>query len=82
VLETRAESLVFLLVPVWHHAMACLLLELDQLFALLVLELVVWFEATKFVSFPSKPDFVQESLSIESKFDCSMTGWLITDPRP
>jgi hypothetical protein len=70
-----------LLVVLWHHAMGRLLLKLDQLFVLLVPKLVVWFEATT-ASFPSEPDFVQESFSIESKFVCSTICPLITNPNP
>jgi hypothetical protein len=71
-----------LMVPVWRHAMAHISFKLDQLFVLLVPELVVWFEATT-ASFPSEPDFVQESLSIRSNFVIDiMTLSLRTNPLP
>jgi hypothetical protein len=43
--------------------MSSLSFQLDELFILLVPELVVWFEGGGAFIFPSKPDFVQEFLS-------------------
>jgi hypothetical protein len=58
--------------------MAILSFKLDQLFTLLVPELVV----AGAVIFPSEPDFVQNSLSILSKFVCVMMLSLHADPIP
>jgi hypothetical protein len=65
-----------LLVPDWHHAMAIRSFKLDQLFMLLVPDLVVG------VSFPSEADFIESSFSIRSKLVCSTIGPLITNPPP
>jgi hypothetical protein len=58
--------------------MAMLLSKLDQLLMLLVPELVVWFADG--VILPSESDFVQNSLSIKSKFVVLMTGPLRVNP--
>jgi hypothetical protein len=54
--------------------MATLSFKLDQLFILLVPELVVA------VSFPSEPDFVQTFLSIKSKVVVDMIIPLLANP--
>jgi hypothetical protein len=48
----------------WHPTMATDSFKLDQLFILLVPELLVWFEVVNEVNFPNEPDFVQNSLSV------------------
>jgi hypothetical protein len=53
-----------ILVPFWHHAMAFVLFMFEQLFMLLLPELVVCFKVASDVNFPSKPDFVELILSI------------------
>jgi hypothetical protein len=53
-----------LLVLGWHHTMANLLFELNELFMLLVPELVAF---AVLVSFQSEPNFVQTFLLIKSK---------------
>jgi hypothetical protein len=55
--------------------MAMLLFKLDQLFLLLVPELV-----NVDISFPSKPKVFQKSLLIKSNFVLVMTGPLRVDP--
>jgi hypothetical protein len=62
--------------------MAILSFKLDQLFTLLVPELVVSFEVEGAVSFPDEPDFVQNSLSIKSNFVMVMQAPLLTNPHP
>jgi hypothetical protein len=62
-----------LLATLWHHALAMFLSKLNQLFMLLAPELVVWFEGVVGISFPSKPDFVKNSLSIKSHSVVDMT---------
>jgi hypothetical protein len=70
-----------LLVTLWYHAIAILSFIFEQLFILLAPELLVWFEGgVGTVSFPSEPDFVQSSLSIQSNFVLSCP--LVTDPNP
>jgi hypothetical protein len=69
-----------LLVALWHHAMAILLFKLDQLFTLLVPALAVWFAATDI--FPSKPNFVQKSLSMKSNCVVVINGPLRAHPLP
>jgi hypothetical protein len=49
---------------------------------LLVPELVIWFEGVGAVNFPSKPDFVQNSLLIESHFVIVMNDPLHASPLP
>jgi hypothetical protein len=71
-----------ILALVWHQAMAILSFELDQLFTVLVPELVVWFECVSDVTFPSKPNSVQNLISIEPNFVTCMIVRLMTDPRP
>jgi hypothetical protein len=61
--------------------MAIFFFKLDQLFILLVPELVVWFKVVG-VSFPSEPDFFQTFLSIKSKVVIDMSGPLHADPPP
>jgi hypothetical protein len=56
--------------------------KLDQLFILLVPELVVWFEGGGVFIFPSEPDFVQNCLSIKPKFVIDVVGPLISNPAP
>jgi hypothetical protein len=59
--------------------------ELDQLLTLQVPELVVWLSGVSVsdgITFPSKPNFVQNHLSIKSKFVILMQVPLRTDPRP
>jgi hypothetical protein len=60
--------------------MSTLSFKLDQLFILLVPELVVWFEGV--VSFPNESDFVQNSLSIKSNFVIVMKVPLCANPPP
>jgi hypothetical protein len=55
--------------------MATLSFKLEQLFILLVPELVA-------VSFPSEPDFVQTFLSIKSKAVVDMIAPLLANPDP
>jgi hypothetical protein len=62
--------------------MATLVFKLDQLFILLVPELVVWFENVRHVRFPSEPDFVQNYNPIGSKFVVVMKCPLLTNPIP
>jgi hypothetical protein len=60
--------------------MASVSLKLDQLFILLVPELIEFVVGA--VSFPNEPDFVQKSLSIKSKFVLLMILSLLTNPLP
>jgi hypothetical protein len=53
-----------LLELLWHLTMANLSFIFEQLFILLVPELVVWFEGGGVFISPSEPDFVQEFLSV------------------
>jgi hypothetical protein len=53
--------------------------KLDQPFILLVPELAVVVVVCAF-NFPSEPNFVKNTLSIKSKFVCSMKSPLITNP--
>jgi hypothetical protein len=55
--------------------------KLDQLFVLLVPELVVWFEVVVTVRIPSEPDLVQEFLSIKSNFVVFMKAPLSANPN-
>ncbi len=65
----------------WHSAMAILsFVPNDQLFAVLVPELVVGVWGA--VSFSSKPNFVQAFLSIKSDCVVLMTGPLPVNPPP
>jgi hypothetical protein len=68
-----------LLVLGWHHTMANLLFELNELFMLLVPELVAF---AVLVSFQSEPNFVQTFLSIKSKAVVDMNASLLADPLP
>jgi hypothetical protein len=68
-----------LLVPRWHDTVALLSLKLDQLYMLLVPEIVV---VSVEIRFPSKPDFVQKSLSVWSKFVIVMIAPLLCNPHP
>jgi hypothetical protein len=61
--------------------MALLSFKLDQLFILLVPELVVVDVAGTFNS-PNEPDFVQNSLSVWSKFVLVMIFPLRANPHP
>jgi hypothetical protein len=56
----------------------------DQLFMLLVPELVIGITVAPELAVisPSEPNFVQNTLSIKSKFVCSMTSPLTTNPVP
>jgi hypothetical protein len=54
--------------------------KLNQLFILLVPELVVWFKVV--ASFPSEPDFVQNSLSVWSNFVVLVKASLLANPFP
>jgi hypothetical protein len=46
-------------------------------------ELVIWFEVvSRDLNFPSEPDFVQNSLSIKSKFIVDVNDLLISNPDP
>jgi hypothetical protein len=58
--------------------MPTLSFKIDQLFIVLVPELVV----IGAVSLPSKPDFVQNYLSIKSNCVILMTGPLLMNPPP
>jgi hypothetical protein len=60
--------------------MTILLSIFEQLFILLVPELVVWFEGGGAFNSPNKPDFVKKVLSIKSKFVFGMSFPLIIDP--
>jgi hypothetical protein len=73
---------LFLLVAFWHHAMSLLLFKLDQLFIVLVPELVVLVQGVDAVIFPREPDFLQTYLSILSHFLVVMKAPLITNPLP
>jgi hypothetical protein len=72
------KSLVFLVTP-WHHAMARLSFIFDQLFILLVPELVV---VVVLGNCPNEPDFVQNSLSIWSHFVVDVIVPLRANPLP
>jgi hypothetical protein len=69
-----------LFVTPWHHAMAILSFKLDQFFILSVPELVVLVDVVGGI-FPSESDFVQESLSINSKFVIVMIVPLRANPE-
>jgi hypothetical protein len=56
-------------------------LKLDKLFMLLTPELVIVVVVDAF-TFPSEPNFVQNYLSIKSKFVVLMFIPLVTDPPP
>jgi hypothetical protein len=71
-----------LLVSPLHHAIAIDSFKVDQLFILLVPELVVWFEGVGAVKFPSELDFVQNYLSIKSHFVIVMNRPLRANPPP
>jgi ABC-type enterochelin transport system permease subunit len=60
--------------------MANLSLKLDQLFILLVPELVVLFEGVSYITFPNEANFVQEFLTIKSKFVFVMKCPLLFNP--
>jgi hypothetical protein len=60
-MNPQPKRLVFFVLK-RHQTIAILSFKLDQLFILLVPELVVWFEGVGAVSFPSEPDFVKKSL--------------------
>jgi hypothetical protein len=62
--------------------MARLSFKFDQLFILLVPELFVWFEVSISINCPSKPDVVQNVLSIKSKFVVLVKGSLLANPFP
>jgi hypothetical protein len=79
--DPHPQRLVLLVLD-WHRAMAILSFKLDQLFILLVPELVVLVEVVVTFTFPSEPDFVQNYLSIESKFVILMIFPLRIDPLP
>jgi hypothetical protein len=77
------QRLILLVVRLWHLTIAIRSFKLDQLFILLVPELVVWFVGTVgAVRFPREPDFVQTFLSIKSKFVVDMISPLRVDPPP
>jgi hypothetical protein len=61
--------------------MTILLFIFEQLFILLVPELVVWFVVVDASRFPSETDFVQKHLSINSNFVVRMTSPLATNPH-
>jgi hypothetical protein len=61
--------------------MALLLFELDQLFILLVPELVVWFEAGA-VIFPREAEFIENCLSINWNFVYCVSCTLRMGPHP
>jgi hypothetical protein len=71
-----------LLVPLWHLTMAIDSFIFEQLFVLLVPELVVWFELVGAVIFPREPDLVQKHLSVWQHFVVSMTDPLCVNPQP
>jgi hypothetical protein len=54
----------------------------EQLFVLLVPELVVWFEVVDAFVFPSEPDLVQKHLSMLSHFVNVMILPLHVNPNP
>jgi hypothetical protein len=62
--------------------MAILSFIFEQLFMLLVPELVVLFESVGAVRFPREPDFVQNVLSIKSNFVTLLNGPLRANPDP
>jgi peptidoglycan/LPS O-acetylase OafA/YrhL len=62
--------------------MATVSFELDQLFMLLVPELVILVQGVGAVIFPSEPDFVQNSLAIKSMFVVAMMFSLCANPAP
>jgi hypothetical protein len=63
--------------------MALLSFIFEQLFKLLVPELVVWFEGSVVgVIVPSEPDFIENSLSILPHFVTVMVDPLPTNPPP
>jgi hypothetical protein len=55
-----------LVLPVllWHHTMALLLFELDELFTPLVPELVLLVKVVVTFTFPSEPDFVFDQVEV------------------
>jgi hypothetical protein len=71
-----------LLVLVWHHAMATLLIELNELFMVPASELVILVNGVGAVIFLSKPKVFQSSLLILSKLVVVMKCPLMTDPLP
>jgi hypothetical protein len=71
-----------LLVVGWCLTIAIDSFKLDQLFIVLVPDLVVWFEGVVVVSCPSEPDFVQHVLSIKSKFVAVVMRSLFVNPPP
>jgi hypothetical protein len=79
--DSHPKRLV-LLVLVWQLAMASLSFAFDQLFILLVPELVVWFEVVAAITFPREPDSVHDSLSIKPNFVVIVTRSLPANPLP
>jgi hypothetical protein len=75
------QRLFFIVTPL-HLTMATCSFVFDQPFMLLVPELVVWFEGGGSCTFPSKPDFVENSLSVCSKFVIIVTLSLRANPLP
>jgi hypothetical protein len=71
-----------ILVLGWYLAMALLSFKLDQLFKVLVPELVVWFAGVRDVTFPIEPDSVQNYLSIKSNFVTCLIGPLVLNTNP
>jgi hypothetical protein len=77
------QSLVMLIVALWHHTMAIMSFTLDQLFILLLPGLVVLLvQDVGAFSIPREPDFVQEFLSVSSNCVIVMTVPLISNPLP
>jgi hypothetical protein len=63
--------------------MAILSFKFEQLFIVLVPELVVWFEeGVGVVNFPDEANFVEKSLSIQPKFVVNVTLPLRANPLP
>jgi hypothetical protein len=62
--------------------MTLLSFKLDQLFILLVPDLVVDVDVAVTLNFPDEPDFVQNSLSVWSNFVVLMIAPLHGDPPP
>jgi hypothetical protein len=70
---------LILLVTLWHHAIAIASFIFDQLFVLLVPELVV---VVVVGNCPNEPDVVQKSLSIKSNSVRRMKASLLVNPNP
>jgi hypothetical protein len=71
-----------LLVFVWNHTIALFSFIFDQLFIVLVPELVDMVSVVGAVIFPSEPDFVKNYFSVWSHFVIGVSYPLLHNPLP